>query len=211
VTGLVDHMPAETVAVQGSDLVRARQAGYDDSGELEDLGESVTATAVSPDPLSHERLRQFREESDLAGYEPGDVECWLGPLDQGFVARGSFDADRVGRSGGAEDGSLELGGGLLAHSEDGEPDQLLASREQPATVRGLVEAFDRHGAISFSGSTDGDDPTQPWVGIALARADDWELLVVLSLPDGAAAVAAEADVREVLQDESLRVFSDRGN
>ena len=202
VTRLVDHLPADVENVEGSDLGRARAAGYDDDGDVFQLADSVLATGVAPDPLSDESRLRFEEPSTHAGYDPADVECWLGLLDLTFVASGSFEAGQIDRSDRGEPGSMALEPGFLAYSRDGTPDEMLATRDQPASLRGLVEALDRHGAVSFSGTTTGDDPSGPWSGVALARGDDWEMLVVWSLPDAGAAGDAQAAVHAALADDS---------
>jgi hypothetical protein len=202
VTGLVDHMPTDAGVVQGSDLARAREAGYDDGGDVANMADSVLATGVMPDPVTHQSLQLFVEPSEYAGYEPADVDCWLGPIEPSFVARGSFDADRIRRSDRGGDGSVVLDDGLLAYESDGEPGHVLGTRDQPATLRDIVDAFDQHGAVSFS-ATSADDPSGPWSGVALARGDDWEMLVMWTFPDTDAAGAAESDVRGVLGDDSV--------
>lgn len=201
-TGLVDHLPADAEVVQGSDLGRAREAGYDDGGGLEQLADSTLATGVIPDPLTNQNLTMYTPPSENTGYEPGDVDCWLGPLEPSFVARGSFDADRVAQSESGEQGTIELDGGLLAYGSEGAPGDLLVTRDQPDSMRRLVEAFDRQDAVSFSATSAGDDSSEGWTGVGLARGDGWEMLAVWSLPDGEAADAAETDIRAALADDS---------
>lgn len=199
---LAAHLPADAQTVNGSDLVRAREAGFEDSGSSEDLSQSAQATGVMSDPLTLRQIMTMQEPTGSAPYGPDAVDCWLGDMEQAFVARGRFDPGQVGQSEPAAGGSLQLNGSVLAHSPAGEPGDLLRTREQPTTLLGLVDALDRQDVISFSATANGDDPSGSWTAVGMTRTDRWELLVVWSLPDADAARSAEADVTTVLDENS---------
>jgi len=193
-SGLAGNVPVDAGVLSGSDLDRARDAGLDIDGSAEDAGKAVFDTGVQLDPLSQRRIQVFDSSTESTGYAVGDVECWVGEGAQEFVAHGSFDAEAITTSD-AGGGVTVVRGDVLALDTDDPPTALFDAPSDGTPRAELVEAFDRHGAVTFAGIgvDDGDDA--PWAGIGLAKGDVWELLVVWAFPSDD---AAEASVGRVL-------------
>jgi hypothetical protein len=189
VSSLVDHLPADAQIVNGSDHQRAQAAGIDLGAPIEDLSDQLLDTGFQPDPLYFQTVFQFAQDPEAVGYEPADVDCWLGDFRQAFTARGDFDADAVTgaeANEGRDDGELVVADGLLAVDPDGEADKSIegAPPESTALVN-LLEGLDRRGALTFLGLQAGDDADDPWVGIGLADGDggDFDLVLVWAYGD----------------------------
>lgn len=196
-SGLAGNVPVDAGLVAGSDLDRARDAGLDIDGSVEDAGKAVLDTGVQLDPLSQRRIQFFESSTEGTGYAVGDIECWVGEGAQEFVARGSFDAEAITTSE-AGGGVTVVRGDVLALDTDDPPAPLFDAPSEGTPRAELVEAFDRHGAVTFAGISvddggDGDDA--PWAGVGLAKGDVWELLVVWAFPSDQ---AADASVGRVL-------------
>jgi hypothetical protein len=200
-SSLARRVPADVVTLAGTDLARARGAGLDDGGSIEDLFASREATNIPLDPLTEQRVASLDESSEATGYEPGDVRCWVGELER-FVARGTFDPDQVAASRAGTSGQTRVDGDLLAHVPEGDPEYLFEATRSPAPLVALVEALDRHGAVSFSAMTASGDPSDPWAAVGLARGSDWDLIAAWGFANVGEAEAGEARVVEALRDTS---------
>jgi hypothetical protein len=69
--GLAGRLAPNVRSVQGSDLDRARDAGYDDSGSLEETLDSLHAIGVSADPVTREALGETSCRRGEAGFSVG--------------------------------------------------------------------------------------------------------------------------------------------
>jgi hypothetical protein len=210
VSGLVEHLPEGAQVVNGSDHLRAQAAGIDLGAPLEDLSDQLLETGFQPDPLYFQTVFQFAQDPESVGYEPGDVDCWLGDFRRAFTARGDFDADAVTgaeTAEGRDDGELAVADGLLASDPGGEADRLIegAPPESTALVH-LLEGLDRRGSLTFSGVQAGDDPDDPWVGIGLADGDggDFDLVMVWAYGDADQIEGSDrADIVDAVVDGSV--------
>lgn len=204
IADLMARLPGDTAFAQGSDLVAARDRGYDDSS-TEALVDSTVEVGVHPDPLSRRvLLQQFELDADAMPFDPADVECWVGDLGD-FVARGSFDHDRVRSARYGEGLHVAADGGFVATDR-----VLLSSPTGDATgPEGLVDAFDvldRDGVLSFAfmtGRVDGE-ADRSWIGIGLVPegSSAWGLSAVWAFGDDATAQAGEPRLREILAETS---------
>lgn len=137
-TDLSAHLPADTSIVYGTDLVQARNAGYDESGSLEEVGASLDATGAIPDPVStryrFSQLTSLEEFEARTGMSPGDAECTLSSGNRSVLS-GSFDPVVVAGSQAGANGDLAATDDLLAMgSGDADPKAML----EPAEDGGLA-------------------------------------------------------------------------
>lgn len=191
-SGLAEHLTDDPSYVGGSDLSRARDAGFDDSGDSEALYESVLATGVSPDPLVQRSLALLTPLDELP-YAPSDVECWAG-TQYSFVARGSFDADEVAASAGPE--GPEVADDLLAWSDDTDPASLLEPSEPRDDIEialGVLDDEEVAGLALSRGYVDG-----PLAAIGVAHTDAWDVVGVWTFADDDAAVEGAERVAAIL-------------
>lgn len=200
VADLVGRVDDPDAAILGADLVAARAQGYDDSS-VEALLESMTATGVRPDPLSHRVHAQYLElDGDLMPYEPSDVECYV-DLTSSFVARGDFDPDRVA--------TAERGDGVRA-SADG---TLVAT--DPSLLRSPVDRGDEDLLVpALDAVTDGGpsmfylvpgrvdgEVARSWIGSSLGQDDAGTAIAsfVWAYSDEEVAADAEVALRDLLE------------
>lgn len=181
-TDLLAHFPAsEREVLSGTDLVQARDAGFDDGASLEDLGTSLEETGAIPDPLSFRyRISELATVDDFTartGVGPGDIACALSDGDRS-VFTGSFDPAEV------------------SGSEVGASGRLAATEERLALVRGS----DR----------DATDLLDPAKGGGLRSEDDVRAVVERLREDGAYSVVVEraAKARSAAQVGGLGVGGD---
>ena len=193
-SGLAGNVPVDSGVISGSDLDRARAAGLDVDGSLEDAGQAVLDTGVQLDPLTQRRFQFLEESTEGTGYAVADVRCWVGEGSQEFVAEGSFEREAVTTSA-AGGGATVVRGDVLALDTDDPPAALFDAPSEGTPRAELVEAFDRHGAVTFAGISVDDTDVAPWVGLGLAHGDVWELLAVWAYPSDE---AANADLGRVL-------------
>lgn len=159
-TELLAHFPSgERQVLSGTDLVQARDAGFDDGASLEDLGTSLDDTGAIPDPLSFRyRISELATVDDFSartGVAPGDIACALSDGDRS-VFTGSFDPAEVTGSEVGATGRLAATEDRLALAQGGEreasdlldpaDDDGLASQDD---VRGVVERLREDGAYSL--------------------------------------------------------------
>jgi hypothetical protein len=208
-SSLADHLPAEADLVLGSDQDRARDAGIEVEGSLEDLSATARDTGFQFDPFTQTRIVVVETEID-AGFDPEDVRCWAGSPGGGrFVARGRFDPDRLAGANAGDGAAVE--GDLLAVLLDGDPTTLLGDAQVPAARAELIRSLDRRGAVTFGGASmsggpgiaGGDYPAEDeaaWVGFGLADGggDDWDLVLVWSFSTTDQAAAAREAVVEAV-------------
>lgn len=181
--------------LQGGDLVRARQAGYDDDGDLESLSDAQRRTGTSPDPLTWEALQRYEVAADRNGFAPADVSCWVG-TSQAALLQGTFDDAAVAGSERGGAGDLVSADDTLAFDRGGNAEAVLAARADdrepdPAALAALA-VLDEEAAYSFF-LTGLDDAR--WVGLGIADAERGRDMVVVwayADPD-----AAEADLDAV--------------
>ena len=112
-SGLAGNVPVDPDVISGSDLDRARAAGLDVDGSLEDAGQAVLDTGVQLDPLTQRRFQFLEESTEGTGYAVADVRCWVGEGSQEFVAEGSFEREAVTTSA-AGGGATVVRGDVLA-------------------------------------------------------------------------------------------------
>jgi hypothetical protein len=191
VSDLARRMPADVTLLTGSDLRRARDAGYDDD-TFEAMSGSAVELDVIPDPVTMEGVQRGGQGD--GPFDPADVGCWVGDFDT-FVARGEFDEERVAAAG---DDALRVDGDLLADAPDGVP----ASGDAPAPLLAAVDALEDEGAVSFRLSAGPGDDTPAWAGTGLARGSGWDLVVVWAYADDTAAADGEESIRAALDDDS---------
>ena len=85
----------------------ARDAGYDDAGDCEQLVNSIRDTDTLLDPaMSRVVNTTFSLDVDRIGYEPRDVDCWAASFDATLL-RGQFDAERVAATAGGRPTALD--------------------------------------------------------------------------------------------------------
>lgn len=195
VADLMTHLPSDATSIDGADLAAARDAGFDDS-DFEALVASSMETGVRPDPVLTQVVTRMLTDAELS-HDSADVDCWVATIDPDqWVAQGDFDVARVEGSDIADSVAVNDDGSLIGGS-----DALLDAGDEAPPL--APEALDALGpdVVAFSLLSLDDGTT--WFGIGLARGSgDWELALSWSFADRAAAEAAEADVRGVLDGES---------
>lgn len=159
-TDLLAHFPSgERQVLSGTDLVAARDAGFDDDASLEDLGTSLQETGAVPDPLSFRyRISELATVEDFTartGVAPGDIACALSDGDRS-VFTGSFDPAEVTGSEVGATGRLAATEDRLALAQGGEREAAdlldpegnggLASQDD---VRAVVERLREDGSYSL--------------------------------------------------------------
>lgn len=162
-TDLLAHFPAsERAVISGTDLVQARDAGFDDGAALEDLGTSLDETGAIADPLTFRyrisELLSVENFSGRTGVAPGDIACSLSDGDRS-VFTGSFDPAEV------------------KGSEVGATGRLAATEDRMALVQG--------------GRLDAQDLLEPADGDGLASQKDLKAVMESLRTDGAYSVVVE--------------------
>ena len=212
---LVGHLPPDVGVVSGTDLDRARDAGLEVDGTIEQVGKVEMDTALRLDPLTEQRVQFLDDGTDGTGFGVDDLQCGLGERGRTFVGRGSFDGDAVAGGTAGGDGRAEVadGGDLIAYDADGDPGSLLdpsssssasgsASADEAAgaqqVLTAAVQELDRHDVVTFDVLATGDGADATWVGMGLARGDGWDLLGVWSFTEAGQAAAERDDVVEAI-------------
>lgn len=203
--------------LEGADLDRARQAGYDDDGDLQQLFDAQMRTGALPDPVTRQALTQFRPiDAEATGFVPGDVSCWVGTVDDALL-EGDFDPAAIETSEWGGDGNLAAAGGVVAVAPGGEAEQLFEDGDgdgDPSAAHDAVAALDDADVYSFSGfAIDSGDDEPRWAGLSILDGEDGrEIVAVWVYVDDD---AAEADfdalrgrVDEGDLDEVMRVDAD---
>ena len=210
------HLPASTRLVDGTDLVAARQAGYDDGSSLEDLGDSQRESGALPDALTEQyRYQQLFGLDDFTartGVEPKDVECSLGSAEE-TVLSGSFDPAEVNGSAAAADGRLRANEDRLALVRgDGAADTMLEPLDggglaENQAAMAVLESLRQQGSYSVLVQVGGPRATRQAraAGFGVARPDEGggdekALVVAWSFADDDAAAAGRPQVVERVND-----------
>lgn len=203
-TDLLAHLPASTTAAAGTDLVQARKAGYDESGSLEEVGESLEVTGAIPDPVSSRyrfsQLTTVEQFEARTGFTPADAECALTSGNRSVLS-GSFDPVVVEGSQAGSDGDLAATEDLLAMGTGSvDPKEILEPAEDDgfAGDDAVVTALERvrdDGAYSVIAQRGGGGNRALAAAIGVGGSGD-ELVIpitwVYKNPD--AAKAGRADV-----------------
>lgn len=132
-TDLSANLPESSSLVYGTDLIQARNAGYQDGGTLEELGTSQAQTGALPDALTrlyrYGQLITTEEFTAKTGVDATKIECALNDQ-QRTVMSGSFSAAEVSNSSVANEGHLAASGDRLGFtSGDADPKKLLEPRD----------------------------------------------------------------------------------
>lgn len=219
-TDLSEHLPESSSVAFGSDLVQARDAGYDDGGELEDLGSTQRETGTLPDPLTQQlrfgRLVSVEDFTARTGVEPGQVDCALSDGARSVLS-GSFDEAEVNGSTVADDGDLAATEDRLGYATgDGDPERLLeprdggglGSNDDVAAVITSLRDADSYSLLVQVGNPNAEVRARAaGLGVADADGDDRALLVAWSFADDDAATAGRPEVVERVNDALRGVTS----
>jgi hypothetical protein len=211
-SSLVAHVPPGAGALSGTDVDRARDAGLELDGAVEDIGTAAFETSLRLDPLTERRVQIMDDGTGDVGYGLDDLRCWLGAQGAGFAGRGSFDADTVAGTPAGQDGQARVGDDLVAYDPDGDPAALLDAPEpdEGSVLAAAVDVLDRHDIVTFDLISAGDADDGPWVGLGLAAAsggggggdDDedgvWDLVGVWAFADPELAASEAGDVTDAL-------------
>jgi hypothetical protein len=193
--------------------VQARDAGYEDEGDLEALGASQRATGVLPDALAqrfrYSQLISAEAFTARTGVEPGDIECSL-TAGRRSVMSGAFDEVEVAGSVVAEEGALAASEDRLAlTSGDVDPEQLLEPREDGGLgsnddVVAVIEAL--RDDDSFSLVVEAGNPRAEararaaGIGVADGDGEEGTLVIAWRFASEEAATAGQADVVDTVNE-----------
>lgn len=203
-TDLSAHLPSDSPAMYGTDLVQARKAGFDETGPLEDVGEALKATGAIPDPISDRYrfslLTTLEEFEARTGMSPGDADCALSAADVSVLS-GDFDPVAVNSSQAGGNGELAASEDILARSSnDVDPKALLEPAEDGglASNEAMVAVLERlreDGAYSVIVQQGSGGTKAVAAGIGVGGGTD-ELVVPITwiFEDDDAATAGRADV-----------------
>lgn len=205
-TDLAVHLPADSSAVYGTDLVQAREAGYDEGGSLEEVGASMDATGTIPDPVStryrFSQLTTLEQFEARTGIAPGDAECALSTGNRSVLG-GSFDPVAVKGSQAGANGDLAATEDLLAMGTgSADPKAMLESvkngglADDEAMVA-VIERLRDDGAYSVIVQRGSGGSRALAVGIGVAGGeDDRTVPVTWIFKNESAATAGRANVVE---------------
>lgn len=200
---LGERLEADAI-LQGGDLVRARQAGYDDDGDLEALSDAQRRTGTLPDPVTWEALQRYEREAGQNGFAPADVTCWVG-TSQTALLQGTFDDASVAGSERGRAGDLAARDATLAFDRGGDAEAVLAVRaDDPGpdpAARSALAVLEDEGVYSFFLTGLGDTR---WVGLGIADGERGrDVVVVWAYADADAAAADLGAVADRLDDGNL--------
>ncbi|CAN5563377.1 hypothetical protein BH10ACT1_BH10ACT1_05110 [soil metagenome] len=212
-TDLMAHIPEESRLVYGTDLVQARDAGYQDGGTLEELGDSQAATGALPDALTAEfRFSLLLSDEAFAartGVSSDQIDCSLSDLRRSVLS-GSFDVAEVDGSTVGDDGHLAATEELAALTTgDSDPKKLLEERDGGGLAgndgaKAVLESLRDQGAYTVlvqAGNPDAEKRARAaGLGVAEGTDDDRALVVAWSFADDDAAKAGRGDVVERVND-----------
>lgn len=228
---LAEHIPAEAGdLVVGTDLPRARDAGYTDSESLNDVGESLLTVGALADPVTdrfrYQRLIGPEAFQARTGVTTDDIRCSLSVGDGGEIAAlsasfetailaGSFDEAEVNGSAAGAAGDLAANDDRLAMVLGGDSasllevaDDNLASEETVMLVMDHLLDSDVHSFVvqrAPSGDDGDEDEREPSdllvTGMGVGRSgDDTTLVAAWVFTDEDAAAEARPAVTEAVNE-----------
>lgn len=206
-TDLSAALPEESRFAYGSDLVQARNEGYVDDGELEELGTSQVETGAIPDPLTQQfrfgQLVSAEAFTAKTGVEPGQVRCSLSDVERSVMS-GSFDVAEVSGSSVADEGRLAAAEDRLGlTSGDADPEKLLTDRdggglgsnEDYVRVLESLREGDAYSVVVQVGNPRAEKRARAaGVGVGSGEGDGRTLVLAWAYADDEAAKAGRTDV-----------------
>lgn len=204
---LAERLP-ESDAIQGTDLAAARDAGYDDGGDLEKLGSSQRETGALPDALTlqyrYGRLVTAEDFTGLTGVDASKIGCSLGSPEL-TVMSGEFEPAEIEGTVAANDGRLVATEDIVGFSlGEADPSDVLEPLSDGGlgadeNVVAVLEALQDGGSYSVlvQVGSPGAERSARAAGIGVAEADDSDdraLVVAWSYSSRDAANAGRSDV-----------------